>query len=255
MTVSGEGWYADPQDPARLRWWDGSAWTMHTHDPGTTPGTHHAPLPRWWGGLGAALQAGLLVNLAMSLYVIYVDREILAFVEELRLRPDGVTDADGLRIDRLLLWSALEWVPWVGTGILFIVWTYTAHHSARMDRSVMRHGSGWAIGGWFVPLLNFWRPLQVVLDIRRGATGDEELPVTRTLGWWWVTFLVSYATSMIAGFHYRASESDDEGGQLLDHFAGAATWEQWSSVINIVCAVLAVRVVSEVRSLVRAEPT
>jgi hypothetical protein len=24
------GWYADPQDPARLRWWDGSQWTSHT---------------------------------------------------------------------------------------------------------------------------------------------------------------------------------------------------------------------------------
>lgn len=25
-----EGWYEDPQDPARLRWWDGAAWTTHT---------------------------------------------------------------------------------------------------------------------------------------------------------------------------------------------------------------------------------
>ena len=24
------GWYADPQDPARLRWWDGFTWTAQT---------------------------------------------------------------------------------------------------------------------------------------------------------------------------------------------------------------------------------
>jgi len=24
-------WYADPQDDSRLRWWDGQAWTSHTH--------------------------------------------------------------------------------------------------------------------------------------------------------------------------------------------------------------------------------
>jgi hypothetical protein len=26
----GPGWFADPQDPAALRWWDGNAWTAHT---------------------------------------------------------------------------------------------------------------------------------------------------------------------------------------------------------------------------------
>jgi hypothetical protein len=26
----GPGWFADPQDPATLRWWDGQAWTAHT---------------------------------------------------------------------------------------------------------------------------------------------------------------------------------------------------------------------------------
>jgi hypothetical protein len=26
-----QGWYADPNDPSQLRWWDGSAWTEHTH--------------------------------------------------------------------------------------------------------------------------------------------------------------------------------------------------------------------------------
>jgi len=25
------GWYPDPSDQAQLRWWDGSAWTQHTH--------------------------------------------------------------------------------------------------------------------------------------------------------------------------------------------------------------------------------
>ncbi|WP_191278877.1 DUF2510 domain-containing protein [Nocardioides flavus (ex Wang et al. 2016)] len=33
MTSRGEGWYADPQDASRLRWWDGERWTGHTHPP------------------------------------------------------------------------------------------------------------------------------------------------------------------------------------------------------------------------------
>lgn len=27
------GWFADPHDPSRLRWWDGVAWTKHVHPP------------------------------------------------------------------------------------------------------------------------------------------------------------------------------------------------------------------------------
>jgi hypothetical protein len=34
-----QGWYPDPNDPSKLRWWDGSAWTDHTHggDAAATP--------------------------------------------------------------------------------------------------------------------------------------------------------------------------------------------------------------------------
>ncbi|MCW2921319.1 MAG: hypothetical protein JWL76_1193 [Thermoleophilia bacterium] len=27
------GWFADPHDPSRLRWWDGATWTDHLHPP------------------------------------------------------------------------------------------------------------------------------------------------------------------------------------------------------------------------------
>lgn len=134
------------------------------------------------------------------------------------------------------------------------VYLHTLHHSARMDRSVLRHGSGWAIGGWFVPFMSLWRPFQMVLDVRRGATGDADLPTTRTLGWWWATFLLAYVTNMVAAFYYQAVDatSEDDADRLLDHFASAATWERGSAVLTIVCALLAIGVVREVRSLVRS---
>ncbi len=31
------GWYADPHDRTRLRWWDGDDWTAHTRDDEETP--------------------------------------------------------------------------------------------------------------------------------------------------------------------------------------------------------------------------
>ena len=76
-------------------------------------------------------------------------------------------------------------------GVLFITWLFRRRTGARdLDRDLHASTSpGWAIGGWFVPFLNLWRPLQMVLDVFRGASGSA----TALLGpvAWWVTLLTA----------------------------------------------------------------
>ena len=256
MTTRGEGWYADPQDAQRLRWWDGSAWTTHTHDRLAAPQAHHAPLPRWWSGLSLALQLAFLLSLVAAAFTLYVDLEILGFVDDIRLRPDTVTEADGARIDGLIAMSAVEVATSLLTLLLLIVWLYTAHHSARMDRTVLKHGSGWAIGGWFVPVLNLWRPLQMVTDVRRGATGESTVDVPRRQGWWWGTWVMAYGLAVISGFIYDAAAStpDDDPDAYLGLLATAASWERFSCVLSIVGALLGIFLVREIKALVLAPP-
>ena len=253
MSLRGEGWYADPQDQFRLRWWDGAAWTENT----LALADNRPDLPRWWRAVSVAVQLALLGCLLAAAFTLYVDFEILGFVDDVRLRPDTVVEADGVRIDNLIAISATEVVATLVTGILFISWLYTAHHSARMDRAALRHGSGWAIGGWFVPVLNLWRPFQMVTDVRRGATGDRDADVPRTQGWWWGTLLASYVLSLVSGELYdRAARiPDDEPDRYLDAFASAATWERYTCAFTILSAILAIFVVREIHALVRAGRT
>jgi hypothetical protein len=196
MSTSGEGWFADPQDGMQLRWWDGRAWTHHTHP--MVGSTHRGPeLKRSWFRLGVVLQVALVLSLLASAFTFYADLQTLAFVEEVRLRPDTVTMTDAQRIDSLIAWSILEGVAYLVTGVLFIVWLYTVHHSNRMDRTSTEHTSGWAIGGWFVPVLNLWRPFQMVNDVRRGATGDHNIAATMAQGWWWGLWVATNALSLV----------------------------------------------------------
>ncbi|MDA8311806.1 MAG: DUF2510 domain-containing protein [Actinomycetota bacterium] len=43
MTVPA-GWYQDPHDPARVRWWDGTKWTEHQQSL-TSPPSAMTPSP------------------------------------------------------------------------------------------------------------------------------------------------------------------------------------------------------------------
>ena len=250
MSIWGEGWYADPQDKYRLRWWDGSAWTERTL--ARTDG--RPDLPRWWSGFSVGLQLALAACCVASAFTFYVDLETLAFVEDVRLRPETVTLADAERIDRLTLWSLTESVAYLVTGVLFIAWLYTVHSSARMDRSALQRKSGWAIGGWFVPILNFWRPFQMVTDVRRGATGHNDVAVSRRQGWWWGMWLVVNASSIYANLLYGRSAAAPDGIEYAEALGAAASWERYSCAAGMLAAVLAIFVVREIRALVLAAP-
>ncbi|NHN55139.1 CPBP family intramembrane metalloprotease [Calidifontibacter sp. DB0510] len=53
MTDPQPGWYSDPADPDRLRWWDGMRWTPAVQQRVTTPGERLATMDRTMGRLRA----------------------------------------------------------------------------------------------------------------------------------------------------------------------------------------------------------
>lgn len=71
MSNTQPGWYADPHDKSRLRWWDGSEWTVHVSRDGVVSSASLAPpppaavrrIPLWGWLLTGALGLILLVAL------------------------------------------------------------------------------------------------------------------------------------------------------------------------------------------------
>ena len=52
-----QGWYTDPHNASQLRWWDGTAWTDHTHPPAGETAAAAAPAAQAEPAAAAATHA------------------------------------------------------------------------------------------------------------------------------------------------------------------------------------------------------
>ncbi len=142
-------------------------------------------------------------------------------------------------------WDTITWISQICVGIVFIAWFYSAYKRLReIGRQDLRFGPGWAIGSWFVPILSFWRPKQIMNDIWRGtfsrSARDWDLePVPIGVHLWWGAWLSSAILSYVYIRTYMDAQSiDDLGGVLGVQLAFV--------IVNFIAAALACWVVAKV---------
>lgn len=246
------GWYPDPQNPSLARWWDGQQWFAATMPATSLPvAPRRPPLGVGWRPTAIAAQVvfavAVVADLAAGAISIWASRVIRGWYDDPASADLGLADTiDDLEIAVVVLQFALLLVG----GILMIVWLYRAHASDRMNPAALRHGSGWAIGGWFVPVLALWRPYQMVRDVERGATsGMSSSPV---VGLWWAGWLGSRVMYLVAS----AMMPEESAGSLEDlrRIADAYLVDAAAQGVDAIAAVLAIATVRSVTRRVLAAP-
>lgn len=250
MTQTEPGWYPDPQAAGVVRWYDGTTWTEHTAPRVADPTySGRPPLGDGWPLLARAVQASLLLQVLVALASAVQARRLHSFLTRLTTDPTSADAAEADSIDRLTAVLGVMSLAGMGlTGVLFIIWLYRAHRSDAMDPGYLRHGSGWAIGGWFVPVLLLWRPYQMVQDVHRGAHRDHT-----DSGWvifWWVAFLTSALGDRIAGSLVPSDEVSIT--ELVPQLTTASTASMVAAGVDAAAAVVAVLLVRRVTAVVVA---
>lgn len=119
-------------------------------------------------------------------------------------------------------------------GITFVRWFHRAYRNLDvLAPEARRFHEGWAVLGWIVPVVWFWRPKQVADDLARGLGREQDVP--GLLAWWWVLWIATALFSPATGAFLGSGEP--EAVRTLDIIHAA------TSALSIVAAVMAIRVV------------
>ncbi|MFF2998376.1 DUF4328 domain-containing protein [Streptomyces sp. NPDC057950] len=190
-------------------------------------------------GLGRATAALLGLVVATDLLAIWADRTMYGVASAL---VDGRT-GEGIRrrADHAdSLYSAAGYAQTgalLATVVVFLVWFHRARVNAEVfDPFGHSKARGWAVGGWFVPVLNLWRPRRIMVDIwdasiPRGSRSSHGL-----VNLWWALWL----TALLADRASTAEHRDARTALEMRHAAGQATFADAADVAAALLAILVV---------------
>jgi hypothetical protein len=246
-------WRPDPHQPGWLRYWDGTRWTDHVapdpHEAAAAPPRVPAPEPRrpytaTTGRVGVAALVALGLVAAVDAAAIVVDVWAASVVSGWIDDPETARVEQGDQIDALTRGLGLAHMAlYVAVAVVLITWLYRVYVSDRVDPAELRHSSGWVIGAWFVPILSWWRPLQVVRDLwwsatpapqrGRGAAGRRSIPWLMV--WWWAAWIVTNVSGYLS---LQVRQRVDEANGLL----ASLQFDAFADGVSVVAALLAIGV-------------
>ncbi|MFE2290121.1 DUF4328 domain-containing protein [Streptomyces sp. NPDC059452] len=156
---------------------------------------------------------------------------------------DGIETVFGSRGERAeglhAAAGVAQLIAFLATAVVFIIWFHRTSRNAEVfDPSVPTLGPGWSVGGWFVPIANFWFPYRVAAGSWKASTPVSpegvRLPVSRApLHLWWAVWVAAVILDRIAA---RTWERAEEPGEIVDGLALVLA----ADALDIVSAVLAV---------------
>lgn len=184
MTIDGNtvgpGWYPDPSGQHAWRWWDGQRWTEHASTPAQPPmpvpppnqagspyqdfENEHRSAP--WAKRALLVYMALLVIGAGIVWL--AEPTLHTYYSQLRFRlehPGTETSISQLNVP---VWNRFG-TPVIGLinlagFVLFLVWQNRAASTARSLGYPARRSPALGVGGWFIPVCNFWFPYQALRD-------------------------------------------------------------------------------------------
>lgn len=140
-------------------------------------------------------------------------------------------------------------LAFIGSAICFIMWFRRAYANLS-KKTNLRYSDGWAAGGWFVPILNLWRPIQMMREMYWVANDilNSNKPINPKklglggIGVWWFAWILN---NLLGRISFQMSSK----AETLDEFANASMFDMAATGWGITTALLALKVVRDYASV------
>lgn len=205
------------------------------------------------GLLGHFASLLIAVVAVASAFYAWTQWNSLGIIEDVVARPFAFSEeqalarfeaADNLTLISVWLYAAIA----VASGVVFIIWLWRAHHNAEvLSDGEHTRARGWVIGAWFVPIVLWWFPYQVVRDVWRATD-----PATRSIpgelrllrggslvGLWWTCWIVASMATFISVRHTRSEPGvDATADEFVRWFRLGSVYDTVATVFEILAVVL-----------------
>ncbi len=190
---------------------------------------------------------GLLVAICIaSALSIFTAIDLMQIERQAEAGQYTLYDAPGYAASRLENMGMLVFLMQFPTALAVLMWVHRASNNLEpLGAHVQRFSPAWSVGWWFVPIMNLFRPYQVLAEIWKGSVCGQTLPgpnwhnrrVSPMLAWWWWMWIVARITSYVLYFL-----PDSAGG-----ISGFLLFWVLTDLLSMCAGVLAIRIVRRVK--------
>jgi hypothetical protein len=144
-------------------------------------------------------------------------------------------------------------VSFIATAIGFLIWVYRAYKNLRPLGANPDTTPGWAVGYFFVPILNLFRPFQVFQEMWRESDPEtvtasgirpmhafiEDSSKSLLVIFWWGLWLLANIASWIA-------LSWNRNAQILNDYIIASWINMASDLLTVIAAIACIIVIKKI---------
>jgi hypothetical protein len=169
-----------------------------------------------------------------------------------------ISELDASDLSQLIV-AVVQTIIFIVAAFFFIRWLHHAYRNLRpLGAGDLRYATATAVWSWFVPILNLWRPKQVINDVWRASDADE--PADQSEGKWWgrqtpLLYGAWWLVFVVLNFLYNAAFRLDLRAEALEELQTASLVTIVADSISVLGALLALAVVRQTtaRQEARAE--